>query len=68
MATLPVLPPCVEGNEGSTNLGVGATFLTICVILTTLRIYVRTKRMTAGLWWDDACIVFAMVSMALGER
>lgn len=53
--------PCVQGNKGTINVPVGATFLAISIILTGLRIFTRTRRVTAGLGWDDASIIIAVV-------
>ena len=65
MTSVPLLPACIEGNKGPINVGIGAVFLTISVILTILRVYVRTRRITAGLGWDDACIILATVRIVL---
>ena len=59
-ASLPI--PCIEGDKGMVNVGIGATFLAICVISTCLRIFTRMRRVTAGLGMDDAFIFLAVVS------
>lgn len=64
-SALPI--PCIEGNKGTVIIGFGATFLAITIILTILRIFVRVRRVTAGLGWDDAFIVIAVVSDDLRE-
>ena len=64
-ASLPV--PCIEGDKGNVNIGIGATFLAICVITTFLRIYTRMRRVTAGFGMDDVFILIAVVSQDLDE-
>ena len=59
-AALPI--PCIQGDKGPVNIGISATFLAISIILTGLRIFTRISRVTAGLGWDDASIVTAVVS------
>lgn len=59
-ASLPI--PCIEGDKGIVNIGIGATFLAICIISTCLRIFTRMRRVTAGLGMDDAFILMALVS------
>ena len=63
MASVPLIPPCIEGNRGPVNVGIGALFLSICVILTSLRVFLRVRRIAAGFGWDDAFILIAMVSV-----
>jgi len=62
------LPPCIEGDKGDVIIGVSSAFFAICVILTSLRIWMRVWRVTAGLGWDDASIIIAMVSFFLGIK
>lgn len=59
--------PCIEGDKGTVDIGIGAILLAICVILTCLRIFTRTRRVTAGLGMDDAFIVLAVVSHDLHD-
>lgn len=67
MSSVALPIPCVQGDKGTVNVGVGATFLAISIVLTGLRIFTRTRRVTAGLGWDDATIIIAVVSNYLQE-
>lgn len=65
MSSVPLLPPCIEGDKGAVNVGIGAVFLAICIVLTSLRIFARVRRVAAELGWDDAFVVIAMVNIVL---
>ncbi len=57
----------MEGNRGTAIVGIGATFIAIGTILTGLRVFTRIRLVAAGLGWDDAFIVIALVSKHLSQ-
>ncbi len=53
--------PCIDGDRSSAVTAVGTIFTIAALVLVGLRIFTRVRFVSAGLGWDDFCIVLATV-------
>ena len=53
--------PCMPGDRAPLVVIFMVLFTTLATVLVALRVYTRTRLVSGGLGWDDACIVIAWV-------